>query len=152
MKGQTDNMISQPDTQKLSENEQLLMSKGVRITKPRLLILSLLQQSSVKHFSAEELYRLLVLNGEKVGHASIHRILTEFCAAGITIRHNFSPSRMIYELSSQNEHDHMVDVQTGQVIDYDSYELNKLAKQIAQSKGYELTDKMLVLYVKESPS
>jgi Fur family ferric uptake transcriptional regulator len=58
---------------------------------------------------------------------------------------------MIYELSSQNDHDHMVDVHTGQVIDYDSYELNELAKKIAQAQGYELTDKMLVLYVKKVP-
>ena len=49
-------MIGEPDTQKLSENERLLMSKGVRITKPRLLILELLQQSCTQHFSAEELY------------------------------------------------------------------------------------------------
>jgi Fe2+ or Zn2+ uptake regulation protein len=76
-------MIGEPDTQNLSENERLLMSKGVRITKPRLLILELLQQSCTQHFSAEELYRLLLSKGGKVGHASIHRVLTEFCAAGI---------------------------------------------------------------------
>jgi Fur family ferric uptake transcriptional regulator len=148
VKGQTNSMIGEPDTQKLSENERLLMSKGVRITKPRLLILELLQQSCTQHFSAEELYRLLLSKGGKVGHASIHRVLTEFCAAGITVRHSFSPNRMIYELSSQNDHDHMVDIHTGQVIDYDSYELTQLAKKIAQKQGYELTDKMLVLYVK----
>ncbi|MFT6778829.1 MAG: Fur family ferric uptake transcriptional regulator [Paraglaciecola sp.] len=56
---------------------------------------------------------------------------------------------MIYELSSQNDHDHMVDVHTGQVIDYDSNELIELAKKIAHAQEYELTDKMLVLYVKK---
>ena len=144
-------MKGEADTQHISENEQLLMSKGVRITKPRLLILELLRHSCPQHFSAEELYRLLVSEGEKIGHASIHRTLTEFCAAGIAVRHNFSPNRMIYELSSQNDHDHMLDVHTGQVIDYDSYALNELAKKITQAQGYELTDKMLVLYVKKIP-
>jgi Fur family ferric uptake transcriptional regulator len=144
-------MIDEPDNQNLLENERLLMSKGVKITKPRLLILELLQQSSTQHFSAEKLYRLLVSNGGKVGHASIRRILTEFCAARIAVRHHFSPNRMIYELSSQNDHDHMVDVHTGQVIDYDSNELIELAKKIAHAQEYELTDKMLVLYVKKIP-
>jgi Fur family ferric uptake transcriptional regulator len=85
-------MIGEPDTQKLSENERLLMRKGVRITKYRLLILERLQQSCTQHFSAEELYRLLVSNGRKVEHAGIHRGLTEFCAAGIAVKHRFLPT------------------------------------------------------------
>lgn len=126
---------------------QDLKKAGLKATLPRLRILELFETSDQKHMSAEDVYRSLLDSGEDVGLATVYRVLTQFEAAGLVIRHNFDSGHSVYELNSGSHHDHMVCVKTGRVIEFESEEIEKLQRKIAEKHGYKLEDHSLVLYV-----
>ncbi len=128
---------------------QQLKDVGLKVTLPRIKILKILESSEDRHLSAEDVYRLLIVAGDDVGLATVYRVLTQFEVAGLVSRHNFEDGHAVFELSSEHHHDHMVCVDTSEVIEFVSAEIEKLQHKIAEEMGYELVDHSLVLYVKK---
>ena len=112
-------------------------------------ILELLEQSKPRHMTAEDIYRHLMAVGEEIGLATIYRVLTQFESAGLVLKHNFEGGHAIYELDRGEHHDHMVDVDTGKVIEFHSDEIEALQRKIAAQHGYDIEDHALVLYVRK---
>lgn len=127
---------------------QDLRKAGLKVTHPRLRILDLLENASPRHMTAEDIYRGLMENGDDIGLATVYRVLTQFEAAGLVAKHNFEGGQAVYELDRGKHHDHMVDVESGKVIEFVSEEIERLQKEIAEKHGYELDDHSLVLYVR----
>ena len=130
-------------------SNQQLKDAGLKVTLPRLKILSILESAPSKHLSAEDVYKLLLEAGEDVGLATVYRVLTQFEAAGLVSRHNFEDGHAVFELSSDEHHDHMVCVDSGEVIEFFDSQIEELQHQIAEKHGFELIDHNLVLYVKK---
>ena len=130
-------------------NNQQLKNAGLKVTLPRLKILNMLENSEQKHLSAEDVYKLLLEAGDDVGLATVYRVLTQFETAGLVARHNFEDGHAVFELSSDEHHDHMVCVDSGKVIEFMSRPIEELQREIAEQHGYELIDHSLVLYVKK---
>jgi len=127
-----------------------LRQAGLKITLPRLKILEILEDSKLRHMSAEDIYKHLLQEGEDIGLATVYRVLTQFEAAGLVTRHNFEGGHSIFELDDGEHHDHMVVVESGEVIEFMSADIEKIQREIAQKHGFELLDHSLVLYVKAS--
>jgi len=125
-----------------------LRKAGLKVTLPRLKILEILESSKDRHLSAEDIYKDLLTSGEDIGLATVYRVLTQFEAAGLVTRHNFEGGHSVFELDDGDHHDHMVCVDTGDVIEFVSEEIERLQHEIAEKYGYELIDHSLVLYVK----
>lgn len=127
---------------------QELKKAGLKATLPRLRILEIMERSSERHMSAEDVYKALLDSGEDVGLATIYRVLTQFEAAGLVIRHHFDGGSSMFELSGTDHHDHMVCVKTGAVIEFLDEEIERRQHEIAAAHGYEIEAHSLVLYVK----
>ena len=125
-----------------------LKKAGLKVTLPRLRILELLENDDKAHLSAEEIYRRLIDAGEEVGLATVYRVLTQFEQAGICIRHNFEEGHAVYELTPSDHHDHMVCLETGDVIEFTDDIIEERQQKLAEKEGYEIVDHSMVLYVK----
>ncbi len=128
---------------------QDLRKLGLKVTHPRMRILEILEHSSPRHLTAEDIYRLLIKDSEDIGLATVYRVLTQFEAAGLVLKHNFEGGHAVYELDRGEHHDHMVDLDTGKVIEFSSIEIEKLQQQIAEKHGYRIEEHSLVLYVRK---
>ena len=127
---------------------QELRKAGLKVTLPRLKILEILEGSEQRHLSAEDIYRQLLKTGEDIGLATVYRVLTEFEAAGLVPRHNFEGGHSVFEMDDGKHHDHMVCIETGDVVEFVDDDIERLQKEIAQAHNYELIDHNLVLYVR----
>ncbi len=125
-----------------------LRQAGLKVTLPRLKILEILEDSRLRHMSAEDIYKHLLQEGEDIGLATVYRVLTQFEAAGLVTRHNFEGGHSIFELDDGEHHDHMVVVESGEVVEFMSPEIERIQHEIAEKHGFELLDHSLVLYVK----
>ena len=125
-----------------------LKKAGLKVTLPRLRILELFEDGDKAHLSAEEIYRRLIDAGEEVGLATVYRVLTQFEQAGICIRHNFEEGHAVYELTPSDHHDHMVCLDTGDVIEFTDDIIEERQRILAKERGYEIIDHSMVLYVK----
>jgi Fur family ferric uptake transcriptional regulator len=130
------------------EQRQELRKAGLKITLPRLKILEIFEKSNLRHLSAEDMYKELLDLGEDIGLATVYRVLTQFEAAGLITRHNFEGGHSVFELDDGEHHDHMVCVESGEVIEFSNQEIERLQHEIAAEHGYELLDHNLVLYVR----
>ena len=128
-----------------------LKNVGLKATLPRIRILDILEKSGQKHMSAEDVYKMLLDAGEEVGLATVYRVLTQFESAGLVVRHNFDSGHSVFELDRGDHHDHMVNTKTGEVIEFQNQEIERLQHEIAEQHGYELVDHSLILYVKPKP-
>ncbi|MDE0062335.1 MAG: ferric iron uptake transcriptional regulator [Gammaproteobacteria bacterium] len=126
-----------------------LKRAGLKVTLPRLKVLEVLSSAEPHHMSAEDVYKRLIEQEESVGLATVYRVLTQFESAGIVERHNFDDGHSVYELSAGDHHDHMVDIDSGQVMEFVNERIESLQKEIAHDHGYELMDHQLVLYVRK---
>jgi Fur family ferric uptake transcriptional regulator len=129
--------------------QQDLRKAGLKVTHPRMRILELLEQTRPKHMTAEDIYRQLLDHGDEIGLATVYRVLTQFEAAGLVLKHNFEGGHAVYELDRGEHHDHMVDIESGKVIEFQSAEIEELQKQVAAKHGYEIEEHALVLYVRK---
>lgn len=127
---------------------QELRKAGLKVTLPRVKILEILENNEQRHLSAEDIYKELLDTGEDIGLATVYRVLTQFESAGLVARHNFEGGHSVFEVDEGEHHDHMVCVETGDVIEFMNEEIERLQHEIAHSHGYELIDHSLVLYVK----
>jgi Fur family ferric uptake transcriptional regulator len=125
-----------------------LRKAGLKVTLPRLKILEILEGNRQRHLSAEDIYKELLETGEDIGLATVYRVLTQFEAAGLVKRHNFEGGHSVFEMDEGEHHDHMVCVDTGDVIEFMNDEIERLQREIAREHGYELIDHSLVLYVR----
>ena len=125
-----------------------LKKAGLKATLPRLRILEILERSGDRHMSAEDVYRALLDAGEDVGLATIYRVLTQFETAGIVERHNFDGSHAVFEIARGPHHDHMVCLDSGEVVEFFDEEIEKRQREIVAAHAYELADHSLVLYVR----
>ena len=128
---------------------QDLRKAGLKVTHPRLRILAVLEKAQSRHMTAEDIYRLLLEQGEDIGLATVYRVLTQFEAAGLVLKHHFESGQAVYELDRGEHHDHMVDVDSGKVIEFESAEIEALQQRIAAEHGYEIEAHSLVLYVRK---
>ena len=130
------------------EQRQELRKAGLKVTLPRLKILEIFEGSNLRHMSAEDIYKELLDSGEDIGLATVYRVLTQFEAAGLVTRHNFEGGHSVFELDDGEHHDHMVCVETGDVIEFFNEDIERLQREMATQHGYELIDHNLVLYVR----
>ncbi len=126
-----------------------LRKVGLKVTHPRMRILELLERSKPRHMTAEDIYRQLLESGDEIGLATVYRVLTQFESAGLVLKHNFEGGQAVYELDRGEHHDHMVDIDTGKVIEFSSEEIETLQRKIAAEHGYEIEEHSLVLYVRK---
>ena len=128
-----------------------LKKAGLKATLPRIKIMEVLESTAIQeeaHFSAEDIYKELLNRGENIGLASVYRVLTQFETAGIVKKHHFEGSHAVYEVIEES-HEHMVDVESGNVLEFRDYELIERLNSIAEDAGYQLVDHNLVLHVKK---
>ncbi len=130
------------------ENSEL-RKVGLKVTLPRVKILQMLDSAERRHMSAEEVYKALMESGEDVGLATVYRVLTQFESTGLVVRHNFDGGHAVFELADGGHHDHMVCVDSGEVIEFIDAEIEKRQREIVSEHGFELVDHNLVLYVRK---
>lgn len=128
------------------EESQQLKEAGLKITLPRLKILQILEQSRGQHFSAENVYKILLEMGEDVGLATVYRVLTQFETAGLVVRHNFEGGHFVFELSVGAHHDHLVCVKCGRVEEFVDEVIEERQKKIAEKAHFKMTDHALNIY------
>jgi Fur family transcriptional regulator, ferric uptake regulator len=127
---------------------QDLRKAGLKVTHPRMRILEILEASGGKHMTAEDIYRNLLDHHDDIGLATVYRVLTQFESAGLVLKHNFEGGQAVYEIDSGKHHDHMVDIESGKVIEFTSEEIERLQRDVADKYGYQIEDHSLVLYVR----
>ena len=130
-----------------SESHELRKA-GLKVTHPRMRILQILEESALRHMTAEDIYRQLLVNQEDIGLATVYRVLTQFEAAGMVVKHNFESGQAVFELERGRHHDHMIDIESGKVIEFVSEQIERLQREIADKHGYVLEEHSLVLYVR----
>lgn len=126
-----------------------LRKAGLKVTHPRTRILQMLEQAKPRHMTAEDIFRQLLEDGEEIGLATVYRVLTQFEAAGLVLKHNFEGGQAVYELDRGEHHDHMIDIDTGKVIEFSNDAIEDLQAKVAAKHGYVIEDHSLVLYVRK---
>ena len=129
-----------------------LRKVGLKVTQPRKRILDLLEETVNKHMTADDIYRVLMQARDDIGLATVYRVLNQFEAAGLVVKHNFEGGQAYYELDSGMHHDHMVCIETGKVIEFSNDEIERLQAEIAAKHGYDIEDHSLVIYVRPKKS
>ena len=130
------------------EQRQELRKAGLKVTLPRLKILEILEISEMRHLSAEDIYRELLNLGEDIGLATVYRVLTQFETAGLVQRHNFEGGHSVFELDDRAHHDHMVCIESGDVVEFMNDEIEQLQQDVAKEHNFELVGHNMVLYVR----
>lgn len=136
------------------ENQELRKA-GLKVTLPRVKILQLMEQAEQEdnhHLSAEDVYKALLEAGEDVGLATVYRVLTQFESAGLVVRHNFEGGHSVFEMAKEDHHDHMVCLETNQVIEFVDDIIEQRQHELAEEHGFDIIDHSLVLYVRPKKS
>lgn len=124
-----------------------LKKKGLKVTLPRLKILEILESAGEDHhLTAEDVYKILLEQGEEVGLATVYRVLTQFEQAGIVRRLNFENNISIFELDTGDNHDHLVCLKSSKVREFVDPIIEERIQEIAKENGYELSGHNLVIY------
>ena len=130
----------------MSFSNQDLRKAGLKVTLPRIKILELLENSTIHHLSAEDVYKALLEQGEDVGLATVYRVLTQFESAGIVERHHFEGGHSVFEISQGEHHDHIVCIMCNKVLEFNDDVIEAQQHKVAESLGFALTDHALHLY------
>ncbi|MBO1255682.1 ferric iron uptake transcriptional regulator [Alteromonas sp. 5E99-2] len=129
----------------MDQNKELKKA-GLKVTLPRLKILEILQKPDNQHISAEDVYKLLIEQGEEIGLATVYRVLNQFDDAGILNRHHFEGGKSVFEISHKAHHDHLVCLKCGKVIEFEDPIIEDRQEQIAKKHNIKLTHHSLYLY------
>ena len=124
----------------------LCIAKGMRMTEQRRVIASVIEEASDEHPDVEELYRRSVAIDPGISISTVYRTVKLFEDAGIIERHDFRDGRSRYETVPDEHHDHLIDLRSGQVIEFRNEEIEALQEFIARKLGYRLVDHRLELY------
>ena len=137
----------------MADQNHELRKAGLKVTLPRVKILQILENAQGEHhMSAEDVYKTLLEAGEDVGLATVYRVLTQFESAGLVVRHNFDGGHAVFEISQEEHHDHMVCLDSGEIIEFFDETIERRQQEIAEEHGFDLVDHALVLYVRPKGS
>ena len=125
--------------------EQKCISKGVKLTDQRKIIAKVMSESN-DHPDVVELYNRVSMLDSKISIATVYRTVKLFEEAGILAKHDFKGGKARYEEMSESHHDHLIDIKTGEIIEFVNDEIEMLQKKVAEKYGYELVDHKLELY------
>ena len=125
--------------------EQKCISKGVKLTEQRKIIAKIMSESD-DHPDVDELYNRVSKIDPKISIATVYRTVKVFEEAGILAKHDFKGGKARYEEMRESHHDHLIDVKTGEIIEFVEEEIEKLQKKVADKYGYDLVDHKLELY------
>ena len=137
--------------------EQKCLAKGVKLTDQRKTIARVISESKknygeADHPDVDELYKRVSDIDSKISIATVYRTVKLFEEAGILTKHDFKGGKARYEAMIESHHDHLIDIKTGEIIEFVDDEIEKLQKKVAEKYGYELVDHKLELYgVKKKP-
>tara|TARA_B100001121_G_C18312307_1_gene444787 strand:+ start:142 stop:573 length:432 start_codon:yes stop_codon:yes gene_type:complete len=137
--------------------EQKCLSKGVKLTEQRRIIAKIISESKAEygesdHPDVDELYNRVSKIDPKISIATVYRTVKLFEEAGILTKHDFKGGKARYEAMIESHHDHLIDIKTGEIIEFVDEEIEKLQKKVAEKHGYNLVDHKLELYgVKKKP-
>ena len=131
--------------------EQKCLSKGVKLTDQRKIIAKVISESKAEygesdHPDVDELYSRVSKIDPKISIATIYRTVKLFEEAGILTKHDFKGGKARYEAMIESHHDHLIDIKTGEIIEFVDDEIEKLQKKVAEKYGYTLVDHKLELY------
>ena len=128
-------------------DSQELRRAGLKVTLPRVKIYEILEGGGEgDHFSAEDIYKILLEQGEDVGLATVYRVLTQFETAGLVSRHHFEGGHSVFELLRDEQHDHVVCVKCGRVREFTDPVLIERLVSIGKELGFDVNDRTLYLY------
>lgn len=127
------------------ENDELKKA-GLKITLPRVKILSILENADSRHLSAEDVYKLLLEGSEDIGLATVYRVLTQFESAGLVTRHHFEGGHSVFEINAGQHHDHIVCVKCGKIEEFYDEIIEQRQHKIAEQSGFDMTDHCLYIY------
>ena len=125
---------------------QSLKDMGLKATVPRLKILELFEKSSVRHLTAEDVYRMLISEKMDFGLATVYRVLTQFEQAGLVERHFFESGKAIFEIKRSEHHDHLVCMDCGKVEEFHDPEIERRQVKVAEERGFAIQEHALYLY------
>ena len=137
--------------------EQKCLAKGVKLTEQRKIIAKVISESKSEygesdHPDVDELYSRVSKIDPKISIATVYRTVKLFEEAGILTKHDFKGGKARYEAMIESHHDHLIDIKTGEIIEFVDDEIEKLQKKVAEKYGYKLVDHKLELYgVKKKP-
>ena len=123
-----------------------LKAAGLKITTPRMRILDLLTTSGARHLSAEEIYQQLYQSDSDISIATIYRVLTQFEAAGLVIRHNFEENHSVFELNHGEHHDHLVCMKCRKVVEFHDQIIEARQEELTRQFGFVMKDHCLTIY------
>ena len=125
--------------------EQKCIAKGVKLTEQRKIIAKVMSEAT-DHPDVDELYTRVSKIDSKISIATVYRTVKLFEESGIVAKHDFKGGKARYEELRESHHDHLIDVKTGEIIEFVDEEIEKLQKKVAEKYGYELVDHKLELY------
>ena len=125
--------------------EQKCISKGVKLTEQRKIIAKVMSESN-DHPDVDELYNRVSKIDSKISIATVYRTVKLFEEAGIVTKHDFKGGKARYEELNESHHDHLIDIKTGEIIEFVDDEIEKLQKKVAEKYGYDLVDHKLEIY------
>ena len=128
-----------------SEIENKCISKGLRLTDQRRLVAKIMSESA-DHPDVDELHKRVNKIDSKISIATVYRTVKLFEEAGIVSKHDFKGNKARYEEATQEHHDHLIDVNTGEITEFVDEDIEKLQKKVAEKLGYKLVDHRLELY------
>ena len=137
--------------------EQKCLAKGVKLTEQRRIIAKIISESKSEygesdHPDVDELYNRVSKVDPKISIATVYRTVKLFEEAGILTKHDFKGGKARYEAMIESHHDHLIDIKTGEIIEFVDDEIEKIKKKVAEKYGYKLVDHKLELYgVKKKP-
>ena len=128
-----------------SNLEDKCIQKGVRLTDQRKLIAKVMSDSA-DHPDVDELHKRVSSLDSKISIATVYRTVKLFEESGIVAKHDFKGNKARYEQTTQEHHDHLIDINTGEITEFVNEDIEKLQKQVAEKLGYKLVDHRLELY------
>ena len=131
--------------------EEKCLAKGVKLTEQRKIIAKVLS-SSKDHPDVDELYKRVLIIDPNISIATVYRTIKLFADERIVTKHGFKGVKARYEELSESHHDHLIDIKTGEIIEFVDDEIEKLQKKIAEKFGYDLVDHKLELYCRKKNS
>ena len=125
--------------------ENKCIEKGVRLTGQRKLVAKVMSESN-DHPDVDELHKRVTKVDFKISIATVYRTVKLFEEAGIVAKHDFKGNKARYEETTQEHHDHLIDINTGEITEFVNDDIEKLQKKVAEKLGYKLVDHRLELY------
>jgi len=125
--------------------EEKCIKNGVRLTDQRKLVAKIMSESD-DHPDVDELHKRVSKVDSKISIATVYRTVKLFEESGIVAKHDFKGNKSRYEQAPQEHHDHLIDIHTGEIVEFVNEDIEKLQKQVAEKLGYKLVDHRLELY------